>query len=314
MPYTARVTRRLTLHRPSIVCAALGTLLALLAPLGWPAELACHFPVQYALVAGIGTAAAALGKHWAWAGVGLAVALLNGWTALPAGASSPVTDARGPELRLVFANVLGSNRDAAPLLALARETRADLVLIVELRAGFAAALDTGLPDLPHRLEVPRGDNFGVGVWSRFPLAGVEVARFGGDLPTLVASVEHPAGAFPLVVTHPVPPVSADHLARRDQHLGSLGVLARALGEQAVLCGDLNATPWSPAFQALLASSGLQDGRAGHGLAPTWPSSLGPLGIPIDHCLVGRRWSVSDLEAGPAIGSDHRPLAVVLTRP
>jgi endonuclease/exonuclease/phosphatase (EEP) superfamily protein YafD len=64
---------------------------------------------------------------------------------------------------------------------------------------------------------------------------------------------------------------------------------------------MNATPWSHTFQELL-SAGL---TVPH-FTPTWPSGWGRLGIPIDHVL-GRGVRITELRAGPALGSDHLPV-------
>jgi hypothetical protein len=45
---------------------------------------------------------------------------------------------------------------------------------------------------------------------------------------------------------------------------------------------------------------------------TWPSLPLPLWIPIDHALADPGSGVADVRIGPAIGSDHYPLEIVLT--
>jgi hypothetical protein len=72
----------------------------------------------------------------------------------------------------------------------------------------------------------------------------------------------------------------------------------------VVAGDLNATPWSPAFNEL-DDLGL---RRATGLAPTWPSALhGISGIPVDHVPASRHWRLVASGREPDLGSDHRPV-------
>jgi hypothetical protein len=49
-------------------------------------------------------------------------------------------------------------------------------------------------------------------------------------------------------------------------------------------GDLNVSPFSPHFQALLSGGNLKSAAQGFGWQPTWPTFLPPAGIQIDHAL------------------------------
>lgn len=103
-------------------------------------------------------------------------------------------------------------------------------------------------------------------------------------------------------------------AKRDRQLLAVAELARqAPNGRVLLIGDLNATPWSPGFRAMLEASGLRDtapmlGLAG--LAPTWPSWLpGWLGLNIDHALIGRGLTLRQRGLVDDPASDHRALWV-----
>jgi len=109
-----------------------------------------------------------------------------------------------------------------------------------------------------------------------------------------------------------PPVSAAHAACRSGQLADLAAVCASAAKPLVVVGDLNMTPWSPYFGRLLREGGLRDGRAGHGLRPTWPAFFRPLLIPIDHCLVSGEVGVDGFETGPALRSDHRPIIVDLS--
>ncbi len=77
----------------------------------------------------------------------------------------------------------------------------------------------------------------------------------------------------------------------------------------ILIGDFNAAPWSRALEDFR-RAGLQAGRRGHGLHPTWIAQF-PwiLRIPIDLTMVTETITVTQLETGPDLGSDHLPLHV-----
>ena len=77
----------------------------------------------------------------------------------------------------------------------------------------------------------------------------------------------------------------------------------------MLLGDLNATPWSPAFRSLLRNSDLRDSRQGFGIHSTWPSGTWIMRVPLDHILVSGQVAVHSRVVGPDVGSDHRGVVV-----
>jgi endonuclease/exonuclease/phosphatase (EEP) superfamily protein YafD len=115
----------------------------------------------------------------------------------------------------------------------------------------------------------------------------------------------------LLATHPVPPVGAEYTELRNRQLTEISTfLADSFGP-VILVGDLNTTPWSPAFKDLLQVTGLQNSMKGFGIQPSWPSFIPPLWIPLDHLLHSPDLSIQTRKAGPDIGSDHFPLEVTI---
>lgn len=80
---------------------------------------------------------------------------------------------------------------------------------------------------------------------------------------------------------------------------------------AIVLGDLNATPWSHAFRALLEDGELVSSQRGHGIQGSWRREPWPLSLPIDHCLHAPSLVTLERHLGPFLGSDHRPLHVAL---
>jgi endonuclease/exonuclease/phosphatase (EEP) superfamily protein YafD len=94
-------------------------------------------------------------------------------------------------------------------------------------------------------------------------------------------------------------IEADHLA----------VHLRQLGPDLVLMGDFNAAPWTRIQQRLRRDSRLDNAGV---LAPSWPAwAPALLRLPIDHVLSRGELRVLRMKAGPAVGSDHRPVEAVL---
>lgn len=222
----------------------------------------------------------------------------------------PASPSAPSELRLLVANVLTGNQEHRRLLDLVAEERPDVVALLEVDATWLAALAPLAGTYPHRVVEPRDDNFGIALLSRRPLGAAAIVELGPfELPVIDARVE---GAFPvrIVVAHPPPPISAAHAEARDAIL--VEVAARVAGDpRAVVVGDLNCTPWVAPFRRLLRDGALRDSRIGQGNQASWPTRLGPLGIPIDHALVGPAVGIGGRRLGPSIGSDHRPLLIGL---
>lgn len=86
----------------------------------------------------------------------------------------------------------------------------------------------------------------------------------------------------------------------------------------ILAGDFNLTPWSFTLRDFDRDSGLTRRTLA---AFSWPAASYerfklnlpfPI-LPIDHVYAGEAWRTVEVRRGPSLGSDHRPILVVLTR-
>ncbi|MFP4058667.1 MAG: endonuclease/exonuclease/phosphatase family protein [Candidatus Brocadiia bacterium] len=305
---------RTTFWRLVALAAAVGcvpTVLALGARRWWVLELAAHFRVYYA--AGLAACAALLaaGRRLRLA---LLPALFAAWNAAlvaPRYAGRPPARGAGPRLRLLSANVATANRQHRRFLdAVARE-EPDLVLVMEVNAAWAAALQPLREAYPHVIERVREDNFGIAFYSRLPVERLLVRRLGGSgVPAVVARLSLEGTALTVLGVHTLPPVSRRYARTRNAQLADAAALAAGRQGPVVLVGDLNATPWSPHFADLLRRSGLRDTARGYGVQPTW-RPLPLLALPIDHLLASEEVAVLDRRVLPPVGSDHRPLVADL---
>ena len=282
-------------------------MLDLFAPLGWPFELFSHFRVQYAVAALLLAALLA----WRRAAVPAVFALvLGGWHLLPGIAASPGAVAsqacQGPEFTVATANVQFSSERREAWRAWLATRPADFLAIQEVTAARAAELDSAV-GYPYRHVVPREDPYGLALLSRWPLESVTRVDLAGDgLPSLAGVVDIDGQRVRFLALHTRWPVTPALAAARDEALRGAAAMARAADLPLVLLGDLNVTPDSPEFEALLAQSGLRDAMRGRGWQPTWLAGFWPLALRIDHVLVSPGLCVDQAEAGPSIGSDHRP--------
>jgi endonuclease/exonuclease/phosphatase (EEP) superfamily protein YafD len=292
----------------------------------WLLDLTSHFRWYWLLAAAIGLVATLRRPlPLARACFGLAAAV-NAWAmlpfwmpAVPAGAATEqaavAAPDRGVPLALVTVNVRRRNHDTARCVAYLRDRRPDVAVVIEPDAVWQAALES-LADLyPHRAFRNQGDNFGIGVLSRWPLRDPEFVTLGGTpYPNLITRVVHDGGELLLVATHPHAPMTATHSHGLRSQLNAVAARAAAATGPCVVAGDFNATPWSVAYREFVATSGLVDTALGRGLEPTWNARLPAPRIPIDHVFVSQDVRVTRRAVGPDIGSDHFPVEVDLVLP
>ena len=236
-------------------------------------------------------------------------ALLLPLLALPWLTASPLlppASGAAPAFTIASANVHMDNQDVTPLARWLAQENPDLVVVLEVAPIYAQGL-VALDAYPHRHIVAQNTPFGIAVLSRHPMSAVRTVQDADGIPHIEALLDWQGRKIRLIAVHPMPPISAAFAASRDRQLAAW---ARTAGRQpTLLAGDLNATPWSSAFNGL-DTLGL---RRATGLVPTWPSALQAIsGIPIDHVLASHHWQRIDSSRGPDLGSDHAPVLARLT--
>lgn len=275
----------------------------------WPLELASHFIVQ----AAFGLIAYALllliRRRRGPALVALLSSLVHMVLCVPLLVPAPRAPGRG-QLRIVSANVRTSNSDERALAAWLKQKDPDFVVLQEIDERWVMRLEKALAPYAHRIELPRDDNFGIGLYSKSaPLEAIEAFAVGP--PWIPVRSQHLGRPFTLLAIHTVPPISREAARMRDQQIRALATLAKRAEQRFIVAGDLNATSWSPAFRPLH-EAGLVDTRRGSGVHGSWPASLpSALRIALDHVLVSPGIEIRRRELGPDIGSDHLPVYVEL---
>ncbi len=301
----------------ALIGTAAASLAALLAPIGWPFEVFAHFRWQVGVAAlALLLASLVLRRPWMMAVAFLTVAMQ--W--LPGALMSSRASAHEPaaltcrddQLRVVTANAWLANTDHAALVAWLSRSDADIIALQEITPRWVAALEPLVRKYPYREFMPRDDPYGIALLSRWPIGDVQFVDFSGDgMPSLVANVAVHGRNLQVIALHTRWPVMPELQVARDRALQQAAALALTQPGATILLGDLNLTPYAPAFARLLSESGLRDAFDGEAWRPTWQAGFWPLALPIDHVLVPRRGCVTGHEIGPYVGSDHRPLQVTL---
>jgi endonuclease/exonuclease/phosphatase (EEP) superfamily protein YafD len=213
---------------------------------------------------------------------------------------------------LVF-NVHTESSSFAAARRLIEDTRPDVIGLVEVDRRWLEALAPSLTGYAGRLEATRSDNFGVALYTRWPLSGA-IQHFASELPAAVAHLAFNGAELDVVLIHPPPPVSGRALAAQIAQLDAVAERVHQIPGPVVVMGDYNATPWSQPFLRLVTRSGLCDSRAGNGLAASYPAASAALRIPIDHALITCSIGVADRRVERDVGSDHLPVIIDLVVP
>lgn len=217
-------------------------------------------------------------------------------------------------LRVVEVNVNGGTAPDAQLIQWIKDTKPDVLVVVELTEGWQAALDSELPELPGRHAAPAADASGIGLYSRFPIVrSATIPSPVGAFNHIDALMQTPVGPVRLLAVHLLPPISVSFVGSRNSEMQWLAQLASTLTmEPLVVVGDFNETPWGNAYSAFVQTSHLRSARDGWGIDGTWHRNLpAAVRIPIDHCFISRGLGSVGFENGPVNGSDHLPIVADL---
>lgn len=186
----------------------------------------------------------------------------------------------------------------------------DILVLEEISAKWLSDLAPVLVDYRYSEQESREDNFGIALFSRFPLTQSRIVCIGdAEVPSIVAEIETTQGTCTVLATHPLPPVGGDYSELRNNQLAELPQWVKRATSPVLLLGDLNVTPWNHYFKRLIHESGLKDSSQGRGVHPTWPTFNSLMLIPIDHCLFSPEIGIVKKVVGPQVGSDHFPVIV-----
>jgi endonuclease/exonuclease/phosphatase (EEP) superfamily protein YafD len=299
-----------------VVCAA--TLAGFLGRGSWVLDLFSHFRLQYLLLLAGAGALFLLAERYPQALAAGLFAGLNLFLMAPLylkrGGQKPARsgNSRG-SYRVLLANVLQDNGAFGTVRHQIRSEEPDFIVLIEVNKTWIDQLKPVLEAYPFRQMPLREDNYGIALFSRFPIRSSEVRQFGSArVPSIVANFQLQGRLVTMIATHPPPPKTKRQSDLRNVQMVQVAEFIRSLPGEVLLVGDLNMTSWSPHFKDLIRMSGLNDSRKGFGLQKTWPTNRPLLMIPIDHLLVSDGVIVQSRRTGQFNGSDHFPVIMDFT--
>jgi len=219
------------------------------------------------------------------------------------------TPGTGEEIGILSVNLLVENDQHHGASQLILESRADIVICVEVDSTWYKALEPIIDLYPYHHKEVREDPFGMLILSKWPFIKENTFRIFNDTPTFRMDLDHPVGKIHVWGLHPMPPTPYDHPTStpKDEELQEVSAIIKKMNQPTIVAGDLNDVAWSRATRSFLEVSGLQDPRVGRGLFNTFPTYAPWLGFPLDQIFVSHHFQLVEFKKLQNIGSDHYPI-------
>lgn len=220
-------------------------------------------------------------------------------------------------IRLMFANVLQTNRNAKGLLKLIHAADPDVILALETDAWWYQQLRQLAQTHPHVVVQPQDNTYGMLLFSRLPLIAARVERLvEDDVPSIHAQVRLESGVdVTLHCLHPRPPAPTEASSSKPRD-AELLIVGTAIKDEetgpVIVMGDMNDVAWSHTSQLFRDVSGLLDPRIGRGFFNTFSARNRLLRYPLDHFFHSNHFRLVSFQRLGDFGSDHFPVFIHLS--
>lgn len=286
-----------------------------LAPRIWLMDLAVHFRLQYGALALLGCAILAATGEPGLAALAFLVAAVNALVAAPLlfsrrSRKTAVGCGQTPAIRVASINVYYRNHQYQRVIDFIARERPDAVVLLEINRAWEEALSGVDAEYAHRYTARGKKGKGITLLSRWPFVAAGMLPGYSDVQSaLAATLQIHGQSVQVLGVHTTWPMGRRRSGLRNTQLQFLGEFARTQTGPLIILGDLNISPFSPHFQALLAAGHLRSAAHGYGWQPTWPTFMPPAGIQIDHAVSNAGIAITGFRRGASVGSDHLPIVI-----
>jgi endonuclease/exonuclease/phosphatase (EEP) superfamily protein YafD len=208
--------------------------------------------------------------------------------------------------------VYTKNKEWSKFIALIETENPNIIVTQEVNNKWINHLSVIEKKYPFNVKLPRSDNFGMAVYSKFPIVKkVDLTTDRFAIPTISITIQIENKNIEIISMHPLPPINNEYFNSRNKQINFIANYCKNAETPIILIGDLNTSLWSKYYTHLENLSKLHNTRRGFGILPSWPANIFPFRIPIDHCMVSPEFDVINTKLGTNINSDHLPLIVTL---
>ncbi|MBT8319848.1 MAG: endonuclease/exonuclease/phosphatase family protein [Gramella sp.] len=214
---------------------------------------------------------------------------------------------------VLLANVLIENKKAGKFLEVAKDTDADIMIVMEVNDWWLDALETLKDDYEFVVEQPNDEAYGMAIYSRLAFKNVQKKYIKHkNVPSYHINVELESGKeFMLHAVHPVAPMPSDkypdNVGDAEIELVRVGEMVAAESLPAMVAGDFNDVSWSNTSRLFEEDGELNNVRLGRGLFNTFDANSSFLRWPLDHYFVSKEFQLVEIKLLDKIGSDHFPI-------
>lgn len=278
----------------------------------WSADWLTFFVPHFFGIAVILTLFFSWRRRWLWAGLALAVFLLQGWRLAPYTSffSEKPLAQTASTIRLYSQNIYYANARPAALLAEIKAHDPDLVFLMEYNNDLRAVIESELQELYPYYEIwPSRMTMGIALFSRLPMTA-EAVREGErrTIPVMQAVIGHEGETISFVGGHPWPPLP-QWGGIHEEHINQIASAVGQMEAPMIVAGDFNASPWSYHLARIEGMADLRSAAYGNGARGTWDLPVVPMKLLFDQVLVSPDLAVTNFVLGEGGGSDHLPIIV-----
>lgn len=208
-------------------------------------------------------------------------------------------------LRVMTLNIRGENQDLAAVEEALAQSRPDILLLQELRPRHDVLLARLRARYPNQIVCDINPDCGIAILSVYRLESRRTLGVGPFM-ALEAAAKVEDRDVVLFATHLRRPFAGKG---QSAQLRALAADVEALPANSLVAGDFNAALWSASLSRYVREAGV---CASNLTLATWPSWLGPLGVPIDHIFLKQGLRLLSIATVSGTGSDHRALLATIS--
>ena len=229
-----------------------------------------------------------------------AIAFVWPWVQQPSAAAAP-----GPRFTLMTFNVYYNNPQLDRIADFVRETKPDIVVLLEVKPFVRRSLDAVVDQYPYRVECGQEKWCDALILSRFPLADIHATLPEPKFRRPMGAIEVTIGARKLTLfpTHLSLPFPIDRCCVQAGEIEEVVETIATVSGARILAGDFNASAWAATMSRPREQLKMTLLTGGDG---TWPTFLPrAMSIPIDHVLATQELALLSRKLFTVSGSDHR---------
>ena len=218
-------------------------------------------------------------------------------------------------IKLALFNVLTKNNKYNQLKLMINEQNPDIIILQEVDDVWLENIRELKKDYPYFLEYPRLDNFGIALYSKFPIINSKIETWTDyEVPVITAEIKSNGNILKIYGVHTLPPTGNEYFRVRNEMLSKINEIFSDSKHPLIIAGDLNTSVYSISYKKYIKSSNLKDAQIlAKTLKGTWNAKHFPfMRISLEHVLVSPEIKVQSFDIGKNFGSDHLPVFVDLS--